>query len=102
MTNKPNNRNPFWKKKWVALIAGFVLIQIIFITLESADWVSYLNLKEIKGTFFGKIVESSFFESKFNFYETMHFNLFTVFIGVVFLISGIVDSIKNILFSKTA
>lgn len=102
MTNRKNNPIPFWKKKWVSLIGAFMLLQIIFITLEVADWVSYLNLKEIEGTIFGKIVESSLFESWFTFYETTHFNLFTVFYGVMFLVIGIVSTIKNILFSKTA
>ena len=101
LTNKTNNPIPFWKKTWVSLIGAFVLLQIIFITLEAADWVSYLNLKAIDGTIFGKIVESSFFESWFTFYETTHFNLFTVFYGVVFLLIGIISAMKNMLFNKT-
>lgn len=90
-----NKRNPmlFFKKPWVASIGAFLLSQIIFIVFEVTGWIP--NLKDIDGSLFGRIAESSLFNKWFTFYETPHFNIFTVFFGVVLLVPGIIGAIKE-------
>ena len=100
MANIIKNSNLFRKESWASLIAIFVLIQIILITFEVTDTVSYLNLKEIDGTIFGRIMENSIFDKWFNFYETAHFNLFTVFFCIVLLIPGVIGAIKAFITNK--
>lgn len=80
---------------WVSSIGVFLLSQIIFITFEATGWIP--NLKDIDGTLFGRITESSIFREWFSFYETTYFNLLTVFFGIVFLVPGIIGAVKNIL-----
>ncbi|MGE8037137.1 hypothetical protein B1B04_08825 [Lysinibacillus sp. KCTC 33748] len=77
MVNEQKNTIPFWKKSWVALIGSFLLSQILFISFEVTGWIP--NLKDIDGTLFGRIAESPIFIEWFAFYDTLHFNLFTVF-----------------------
>ena len=89
---------PFLKKYWVSSIGLFLLSQIIFITLEATGWIP--NYREIDGTLFEKITESSIFREWFTFYETPHFNLLTVFFGIFFLVPGIISVIK-IVFSPS-
>ncbi|WP_042351609.1 YfzA family protein [Bacillus massiliigorillae] len=99
MADKPKNPIPFFKRPWVSLIGTFLLSQIFFITFEITGWIP--NLKDIDGTLFGRIAESSIFREWFSFYETTHFNLFTVFFGIVLLVPGIIGAIKDILSKKT-
>ncbi|MFB7157236.1 YfzA family protein [Lysinibacillus sp. NPDC056232] len=94
MANKRKNSIPFWKKSWVVLICSFLLSQILFITFEVTGWIP--NLKDIDGTLFGRIAESSIFNEWFAFYDTIHFNLFTVFFGIVLLVPGIINAIIDI------
>ncbi|MFJ7916269.1 MULTISPECIES: YfzA family protein [unclassified Lysinibacillus] len=55
------------KKTWVSSIGVFVLSQIIFITLEATGWIP--NYRDISGTLFGRITDSSIFKEWFTFYE---------------------------------
>ena len=88
-----NKRTPFLKKYWVSSIGVFILSQIIFITFEAIGWTP--NYKDIDGTIFGRIAESSLFKEWLTFYETPQLNLLTVFFGVFFLIPGIINLIKT-------
>lgn len=99
MADKQNNPKSFLKKSWVSLIGTFLLSQFIFITFEVTGWIP--NLKDIDGTLFGKISESPVFIEWFSFYETTHFNLFTVFFGIVLLVPGIIGAIKEV-FSRNS
>ncbi len=85
---------PFLKRPWVSSIGVFVLSQIIFITLEATGWIP--NYRDFSGTLFGRITDSSFFREWFTFYETKHFNLLTIFFGIVFLVPGIVGAMKSV------
>jgi len=87
-------RVPFLKKYWVSQIGVFLLSQIIFITFETTGWIP--NYREIDGTLFGRITESSIFKEWFTFYETPQLNLLTVFFGVFFLVPGIISALKNV------
>ncbi|MGE6261327.1 YfzA family protein [Heyndrickxia sporothermodurans] len=98
MANKQNTI-PFLKKSWVSSIGVFLLSQIIFITFEKTGWMP--NYRDIDGTLFGRITESSIFREWFTFYETPHLNLLTVFFGIVFLVPGIIGVIKNVFFTKS-
>ncbi|WP_427109016.1 YfzA family protein [Lysinibacillus xylanilyticus] len=100
MSDKQKNPISFWKKSWVSLIGSFLLSQLIFITFEVTGWIP--NLKDIDGTLFGRIGESSIFNEWFSFYDTLHFNLFTVFFGLVLLVPGIINAIIDIFFTKTS
>ncbi len=51
---------------------------------------------------FGRMTESSIFKEWFTFYETPHFNLLTVFFGIVFLIPGIKGVVKNVFSPKVS
>jgi len=93
------NPIPFWKRSWVSFIGVFLLSQIIFIICEATGWIP--NYRDIDGTLFEKIAESSIFRKWFTFYETPHFNLLTVFFGIFFLVPGIIGAIKNIFFTKS-
>ena len=99
MVDKQKNPIPFLKKSWVSLIGVFLLSQIIFITFEVTGWMP--NMKDIDGKLFGRIAESSIFSEWFAFYETSHFNLFTVFFGITLLVPGIIGAIKDVL-AKTS
>jgi len=90
---------PFLKKYWVSSIGVFLLSQIIFIICEATGWIP--NYREIDGTLFGRITESSIFREWFTFYETPNFNLLSVFFGIFFLVPGIISAIKNIFFTKS-
>ena len=92
--------NLFRKKSWVSLIGIFVLLQIILITFEVTNSVSYLNLKEIDGTIFGRIMDNSIINEWFNFYESTHFNLFTIFFCIVLLVPGVIGAIKDLITNK--
>ncbi|MFJ8513521.1 YfzA family protein [Lysinibacillus xylanilyticus] len=85
---------PFLKRPWVSSIGVFILSQIIFITFEVTGWIP--NYRDFGGTLFGRITESSIFKDWFTFYETQHFNLLTIFFGIVFLVPGILGAIKNV------
>ena len=102
MINLANKQKPipFLKRTWVASIGVFILSQIIFITFEVTGWSP--NYREIDGTLFGKITESSIFDKWFSFYETSHFNLITVFFGITLLVPGIIGAIKNIFFTRSS
>ena len=89
---------PFFKRTWVSCIGVFVLSQLIFITFEVTGWSP--NYREMDGTLFGKITESSLFGKWFSFYEIPHLNMLTVFFGVTLLVPGIIGAIKDVLFSK--
>ena len=91
---------PFWKRTWVSSIGVFLLSQIIFIICEAKGWIP--NYREINGTFFGRMTESSIFKEWFTFYETPHFNLLTVFFGIVFLIPGTKVVVKNVFSPKVS
>ncbi|MEB2299008.1 YfzA family protein [Lysinibacillus xylanilyticus] len=93
MANK-QHQTPFLKRAWVSSIGVFVLSQIIFITLEATGWIP--NYRDFSGTLFGRITESSFFREWFTFYDTQHFNLFTLFFGITLLVPGIIGAIKNV------
>lgn len=93
MANKTKNSILFLKKTWVASIGVFLLSQIFFITCEATGWVP--NYRDIDGTLFGRITESSIFREWFTFYETPNFNLLTIFFGI-FLVYGIISAIKNV------
>ncbi|WP_255350369.1 YfzA family protein [Lysinibacillus sp. ZYM-1] len=41
-------------------------------------------------------MEAFIFKEWFTFYETPHLNLFTVFFGIVLLVSGIISAIKSV------
>lgn len=90
---KQKDSTSFWKKSWVASIGVFILSQFIFITWEKTGWIP--NLKDIDGTFLGKIAQLSLFNKLFDFYETPHFNLLTGFFVITCLIPGIVGGIKD-------
>lgn len=96
---KDKNPVSFLKKPWVASIGVFLLSQIIFITFEVTGWAP--NYKDIDGTVFGKIIESTFFNEWFSFYTKPHFNLLTAFFGIFFLVPGIVAAMKNVIVTKT-
>ncbi|MGE7674207.1 YfzA family protein [Lysinibacillus sp. NPDC094403] len=98
MANK-QNQIPFLKRPWVSSIGVFVLSQIIFITCETTGWIP--NYRDISGTLFGRITDSSIFREWFTFYETQHFNLLTLFFGIVFLVPGIIGAIKNVVLPKS-
>ncbi|RDW14951.1 YfzA family protein [Oceanobacillus chungangensis] len=87
-------RVPFLKRYWVSSIGVFLLSQIIFIIFEATGWI--LNYRDIDGTLFGRITESSIFIEWFTFYETPQFNLLTLFFGIFFLVPGIISAIKNV------
>ena len=89
------NRIPFLKKYWVSSIGVFLLSQIVFIIFEKTGWAP--NYRDIDGTIFGRITESSFFTEWFNFYEKSQFNLLTFFFAIFFLVPGIISAIKNLL-----
>lgn len=93
MANKQHH-TPFLKKPWVSAIGVFVLSQIIFMTLEATGWIP--NYRDISGTLFARITESSIFKEWFTFYETKNFNLLTIFFGIVFLVPGIIGALKNV------
>ena len=93
MANK-QNPIPFWRKSWVSSIGVFLLSQIIFIICEATGWI--INYRDIDGTLVGRITESSIFREWFTFYETPHFNLLTVFFGIVFFVPGIIGAVKNV------
>ena len=99
MANK-QNPIPFWKKTWVSFIGVFLLSQIIFIICEATGWIP--NYRDIDGTLFGRITESSIFREWFTFYETPNFNLLTVFFGIVFLVPGIIVVVKNVFLPKVS
>ena len=87
-------RIPFFKKYWVSSIGVFLLSQIIFIIFETTGWAP--NYRDIDGTIFGRITESSFFIEWLTFYETPQFNLLTLFFAIFFLVPGTISAIKNI------
>lgn len=84
----------FFKKFWVSKISVFVLSQIIFIFFENTGWMP--NYRDIDGTFFGRITESSIFKEWFTFYETPQLNLLTVFFAIFFLVPGIISAIISL------
>lgn len=90
---KKQKHIPFLKRPWVSSIGVFILSQIIFITFEVTGWIP--NYRDFGGTLLGRITESSIF-NWFTFYETQHFNLLTIFFGIVFLVPGILGAIKNV------
>ncbi|GIN90130.1 hypothetical protein J6TS1_02230 [Siminovitchia terrae] len=87
----------FSKKSWVLSISSFVLIQIVFLTMEFTGWIP--NLKDIDGTVFGKIAGYTFMEDWFNFYETPYFNVCTFIFGIVLLSHGLIGALRDV-FSK--
>ena len=91
---------PFWKRTWVSFIGVFLLSQIIFIICEATGWIP--NYRDIDGTLFGRITESSIFREWLTFYETPNFNLLTVFFGIVFLVPGIIVAVKNVFSPKVS
>ena len=91
---------PFLKRAWVSSIGVFILTQIIFIIFEVTGWGP--NYRDIDGTLFGRIAESSTFREWFSFYETPHFNLLTVFFGVTLLLPGMIGAIKNLFFTRSS
>ncbi|MBD8007431.1 YfzA family protein [Bacillus norwichensis] len=82
------------KKSWVLSISTFVLLQIIFLTMEFTGWIP--NLKDMDGTVFGKIAESKFMEEWFNFYETPYFNMCTFIFGITFLSHGVIGALRDV------
>ena len=92
--NKHYKSVSLFKRKWFSLICIFLLSQLIFITFEAIGWLP--NLKDIDGTLFGTIAESSTFNEWFSFYETPHFNIFTAFFGITLLVPGIIGGIKDV------
>lgn len=97
-----NKRNPipFLKRTWVSSIGVFLLSQLIFIICEATGWIP--KYRDIDGTLFGRITESSIFKEWFTFYETPHFNLLTVFFCIVFMVPGIIGAVKNIFSYKVS
>lgn len=98
MADKQKGPIQFLKKSWVSSIGVFLLSQIIFITFEVIGWSP--NYRDIDGTIFGRIVNSSIFSEWFIFYEIPHLNLLTVFFGIFFLVPGIIGAIKNVFTKK--
>jgi len=96
---KKQSRTPFLKRPWVASIGVFLLSQIVFIIFEITGWMP--NYRDIDGTVFGGIAESTFFSKWLTFYEKPHFNLLTVFFGVFFLVPGVIGAIRGVFISKT-
>lgn len=93
--DKKQKRIPFLRKYWVSSIGVFLLSQIIFILFEMTGWAP--NYRDIDGTIFGRITESSFFVEWLTFYETPQFNLLTLFFAIFFLVPGIISAIKSVL-----
>ncbi|WP_332645848.1 YfzA family protein [Lysinibacillus sp. 54212] len=79
------------RKKWVALLAAFLLSQLMFIALEGGGWIP--NLREINGTLLGRIAESATFIRLFSYYETTHFNIFTAFFCMTLFVPGVLGAI---------
>ena len=94
MANK-QNAIPFYKRAWVSSIGVFLLSQIIFIIWQTTGWMP--KFKEIDGTVFGKITESSFFKEWLTFYEIPWFNLITVFFAIAFLVPGVIGAVINVI-----
>ncbi|MFF5994540.1 YfzA family protein [Lysinibacillus sp. KU-BSD001] len=94
LVNKQKNSVPLLKRTWVSLVGTFLLSQFIFITFEATGWIP--NLQDINGTLFGRIAESPSFIKWFSFYETAHFNLFTVFFAIILLLPGMIGAIKDV------
>ncbi|MGE7999611.1 YfzA family protein [Lysinibacillus sp. NPDC093190] len=93
MADKQKNRG------FLSFIGSFFLLQLIFIIFEGTAWIP--NMRYIDGKLFGRIAETAIFSEWFNFYETPHFNVFTVFFGIVLLVPGIIGAIKDIFSRKS-
>ena len=93
MENK--NSIPFLRRAWVSSIGVFLLSQIIFIIWQITGWMP--NFREIDGTIFGKITESSFFKDWFTFYEIPWFNLVTFLFAIAFLVPGVIGAVINVI-----
>jgi YfzA-like protein len=89
---------PILKKSWIASIGMFLMSQVIFITMETTGWKP--NYRDIDGTLFGKIANSSIFSEWFTMYETLHFNVLTVFFTILFLVPGMIGAMKHMFFTK--
>ncbi|MCA1295176.1 YfzA family protein [Paenibacillus sp. alder61] len=90
---RKQNTVPLLKRYWVSSIGVFLLSQIFFIISEATGWK--LNYRDTHGTILGRILDTPIFAEWFNFYETPHYNLLTVFFGVFFLVPGMISAIKN-------
>ncbi|CAI6048136.1 hypothetical protein PAECIP112173_01281 [Paenibacillus sp. JJ-100] len=84
---------PFFKRYWVYSIGVFLLSQLFFISSEATGWI--LNYRDFSGTVLGRIQDSTLFTTWFNFYETPHYNLLTVFFGIFFLVPGVVSAVTK-------
>lgn len=99
MSNKRKDSKSLLKKSWVLSILSFLILQMIFILCELTGWIP--NLRDTDGKLFGNITEYSFLYEWFSFYETPYFNVFTVFLGIILLLSCLFGIIKKLFFNKS-
>lgn len=98
MADKQKDTIPFFKKTWVLFIGTFVLLQLIFIAIETIGWAP--DLKDGDGKLFERITESAIFSEWIVFYEAPQFNVFTVLFGIILLVPGIIGAIIDIFSRK--
>lgn len=61
----------------------FCFVQVIFMIMEATGWIP--NLKDFDGNFLGNIMDWFTVNEWFTFYNTMFFNVVTVFLGVIMI-----------------
>ncbi len=95
MGNLQPEERTFFKRSWVISLEAFLLLQFLFIFMELTGWIP--NLRDFDGKFFGNLAEILRVNKWFTFYETPHFNLFTVIFGIVLLGHGIIGGTRDLL-----
>lgn len=84
-----SRKSKFFKQPWLHYLGAYALIQLFFIIFDRFP----PNFRE--GTLFTRISESEWFTERFTPYETPEFNLLTVFLFYVFLLSASLSQIKS-------
>lgn len=86
---------PVWRRSWFSSIGVFVISQILFIIFERTGWNP--GYREITSKLINQILDSTWFQKWFTFYEEPFANLITLLFLVTCFIPGIIGLLIDVL-----
>ncbi|MFT9819356.1 YfzA family protein [Lysinibacillus sp. NPDC056185] len=77
-------------KKWIINLGGFLILNLIFSTLDGTFVVTNVNF----GDFGNRILQTEFFTERLSFYENPFFNIVAIFAALQIIIAALYDISK--------
>lgn len=97
MKDTLHTSRPHRRKEWMYILAGLVVLQLLFIAFDHASWTPF-KVKE--GSWFEDLSQAKLFTEWFTPYKTASHNLFTAIFAATLLPAGLIGAVKDLSFRK--